>query len=117
MGANHEVYKAELDADVHSGLLALCRRLAVTPSTALRGAWGLALARETSADDVVFGATVSARGNTGPGMDRMIGLFLNWIPVRVRIGTTTTVARWLEALQRRQLEAAEFAWLRLSGIS
>ncbi|WP_210589233.1 non-ribosomal peptide synthetase [Streptomyces sp. GESEQ-35] len=70
--------------------------LGVTLSTLVQGAWALLLAGQTGRQDVVFGATVSGRPPQVPGVDEMVGLFINTLPVRV----TATPGQSLEALLR-----------------
>jgi amino acid adenylation domain-containing protein len=75
----------------------------LTLSTLLRGAWSLVLGRYTRSDDVVFGATVAGRPAELDGALDMVGLFINSVPVRVRIPDAGAVATWLETLQRDQI--------------
>ncbi len=58
-------------------------RVSVTIGTLLHTAWGLTVGRLTGRDDVTFGIVVSGRGAEVPGIDRMVGLLVNTVPVRV----------------------------------
>jgi amino acid adenylation domain-containing protein len=80
----------------------------LTLSTLLQGAWALLLARYSGEDDVLFGATVSGRAAPVPGIDRMVGMFINTLAVRAAIPRDETVSAWLKGLQRAQGEASEF---------
>ncbi|MEP7121256.1 MAG: amino acid adenylation domain-containing protein [Byssovorax sp.] len=86
----------------------LVRRHNLTLSTLLQGAWALLLARYSGEDDVLFGATVSGRSAPVPGIDRMVGLFINTVPVRVRVPRDQTALAWLTALHQAQGELSEF---------
>ncbi|MEV7940334.1 amino acid adenylation domain-containing protein, partial [Kitasatospora sp. NPDC088264] len=77
-------------------------QLGITLNTLLQGAWGILLGRLTGQDDVVFGATVSGRPPAVPGVDSMVGLFVNTLPVRLRHSPGATAAGLLTDLQRRQ---------------
>ena len=88
----------------------LVRRHNLTLSTLLQGAWALLLARYSGEDDVLFGATVSGRSAPVPGIDRMVGLFINTVPVRVRVPRDETVLAWLTALHQAQGELTEFEY-------
>ncbi|MEW2527590.1 amino acid adenylation domain-containing protein [Streptomyces sp. NPDC047071] len=84
---------------------ALSRRAAeigVTLNTVVQGAWALVLAEATGRDDVVFGATVSGRPPAVTGVDSMVGLFINTVPVRVRCAPERPFAQLLTELQDRQ---------------
>ncbi|MFI7388703.1 amino acid adenylation domain-containing protein [Streptomyces sp. NPDC049813] len=94
-----EVALAPADAE------ALTRRaaeLGVTLNTLVQGAWGLLLGALTDRQDVVFGATVSGRPPALDGIDTMVGLFINTLPVRLRHTQGETLAEVLTALQERQ---------------
>jgi amino acid adenylation domain-containing protein len=97
-------------------LLALARELAVTPNTVVQGAWALLLARYAGRGDVVFGATVSGRPAGLPGVERMVGLFINTLPVRVRVDASRTVRGWLGELQQQQAEARQHEHARLLDV-
>jgi hypothetical protein len=74
-----------LDRDLGDGLAALARARGVTTATVLSVVWGVVLARLTGRDDVVFGTTVSGRPPEVPGVEAILGLFVNTVPVRVRL--------------------------------
>ncbi|WP_069758816.1 non-ribosomal peptide synthetase [Streptomyces sp. LUP47B] len=77
--------RAELPETTGAALTALARRLGVTANTLVQTAWSVLLSRTTGRNDVVFGATVSGRPATLPGVESMVGLFVNTVPVRVRL--------------------------------
>ncbi|OLT26387.1 hypothetical protein BJF79_43545 [Actinomadura sp. CNU-125] len=81
---------------------AWARRHGLTPNTVVQGLWGLLLARLTGRDDVVFGATVSGRPPELSGAEQMVGLFINTLPVRVRLRETETLTETLTRLQDEQ---------------
>ena len=70
-------------ADRRAG--AAARGRAVTVNTVVQAAWGLLAGRLTGRDDVVFGAVVAGRPPELPGVETMLGLFINTVPVRVRL--------------------------------
>ncbi|SDM35475.1 amino acid adenylation domain-containing protein [Lentzea albidocapillata subsp. violacea] len=57
-------------------------------------AWALLLRELTGQDDVVFGATVSGRSPEVPGVERMVGLLINTVPVRARPGQDAVLPRF-----------------------
>jgi amino acid adenylation domain-containing protein len=98
---------------------ALVRRAAqagVTLNTVVQTAWALVLARMTGADDVVFGGVVSGRPPQLPGMESMVGLFVNTLPVRVRLRGQETVAAALARIQDEQLRLADHHHVRLAEV-
>ncbi|MDI9897101.1 non-ribosomal peptide synthase/polyketide synthase [Rhodococcus sp. IEGM 1381] len=96
--------EVRIDAEATAALIALGGRLGVTVNTLVQAAYGMLLAQMTGRDDVVFGATVSGRPADLPGVESMIGLFINTIPVRVRLDAHDTVAQFLTRLQGEQAD-------------
>jgi hypothetical protein len=88
-----------------------CRLRGITVNTAMQGAWALVLAHLQRIDDVVFGAIVSGRPVDLPGAEAMLGVFINTIPVRVRLTTpaSASVVTWLRKIQASHSEASEHA--------
>ncbi|NKY52405.1 amino acid adenylation domain-containing protein [Nocardia vermiculata] len=106
----------ELSVAETTELTRLAAHLGVTVNTVVQAAWGLLIGRSTDRDDVVFGATVSGRPPALPGVESMVGLFLNAIPVRVRLDAGDTLAGLLGQLQAEQAALLDYHYLGLSDI-
>ncbi|HMB51839.1 MAG TPA: condensation domain-containing protein, partial [Thermoanaerobaculia bacterium] len=85
-------------------LEALVRRHRLTLSTLVQAAWGLLLARHAGSEDVAFGVTVAGRPTELPGAERIAGLFINTLPVRLAVPAGETVGAWLTQVQERLVE-------------
>ncbi|MFI6802661.1 amino acid adenylation domain-containing protein [Streptosporangium canum] len=94
--------RAHLSEDLTGRLTAVLRARSLTLNTVIQGSWALLLALLTGRDDVVFGGTVSGRPPELPGVERMVGLFINTVPVRVRIDPAETLAGLLGRVQSEQ---------------
>jgi amino acid adenylation domain-containing protein/non-ribosomal peptide synthase protein (TIGR01720 family) len=105
----------ELDTDVSRRLRETAARSGLTVNTVVQAAWALLLARHSGRDDVVFGTTVSGRPAELPGVDTMIGMFINTVPTRVRV-RGDGVLPWLRGLQEQQSEDRRFDFLSLARI-
>ncbi|HEV2755011.1 MAG TPA: amino acid adenylation domain-containing protein, partial [Actinomycetota bacterium] len=118
-GTGREGYarqNATLDPDTTAALETLARRSRVTLSTVVQGAWALLLSRYSGERDVVFGATVSGRPPDLPGVQEMVGLFINTVPVRVTADESLTVPEWLERIQADTIARGPFEHTALTDV-
>jgi amino acid adenylation domain-containing protein/non-ribosomal peptide synthase protein (TIGR01720 family) len=81
---------------------AAVRSAGVPLSVAVHSAWALTLGGILHSEDVVFGSTVSGRDADLPGIEDMVGLFINTIPVRARWADSTTARDLLAAVREHQ---------------
>ncbi|WP_399082163.1 amino acid adenylation domain-containing protein [Streptomyces sp. BBFR2] len=81
---------------------AAVRSAGATLSVAVHTAWALTLGGILHRDDVVFGSTVSGRDADVPGIDGMVGLFINTVPLRARWDGGTTARELLTAVREHQ---------------
>ncbi|TWP48426.1 amino acid adenylation domain-containing protein [Lentzea tibetensis] len=87
-----------------------------TLNTVVQAAWAMVLGGITGRADVVFGTTVSGRPAQLPGVETMVGLFINTVPVRARLTAGTSVADLCADLQRQQTAMSEHAVLGLADL-
>ncbi|WPO69658.1 non-ribosomal peptide synthetase [Streptomyces sp. KN37] len=106
----------ELDAATTAALAPVARRLGVTAGTLVQTAWALVLAQFTGKDDIVFGATVSGRPADVEGVETMVGLFINTVPVRVRLRPAEHLADLITRVQEEQTRLLPHHHLDLSSI-
>ncbi|WP_181861142.1 non-ribosomal peptide synthetase [Streptomyces diacarni] len=76
----------------------------LTLNTVLQGCWALLLSRYARTDDVVFGTVTSGRPSEVEGVERMVGLFINTLPLRVRLPDQAPVLDWLHGLQEQNVQ-------------
>ncbi|MFF7790346.1 amino acid adenylation domain-containing protein [Streptomyces sp. NPDC007991] len=81
---------------------AAARSAGVPLSVAVHSAWAVTLGGILHGQDVVFGSTVSGRDADVPGIEDMVGLFINTIPVRARWTATTTARDLLASVREHQ---------------
>jgi amino acid adenylation domain-containing protein len=112
-----DVEQFRLPATVSAAVKDLAARHRVTLNTVVQAAWALVLARHADAADVVFGMTTSGRPTGLAGVEAMIGLFINTLPLRVTVPAgDTSVGDWLADVQQRQAGAREFEYSSLPQI-
>ncbi len=97
-----------LSAERTAELLAFARRHQLTLNTLVQATWGLVLGRYAGETDVLFGTTVSGRPPSLPGVESMVGLFINALPVRVKMEPHRPVLEWLKELQAWQAEMRQY---------
>ncbi len=113
----------DLDEDLTQRLTERARAGSLTLNTIIQGAWAVLLSRHTGREDVVFGSTVAGRSPEIAGVDTMIGLLINTVPVRVRLRPADSFGDLMGRLNQEQsrLLAHQFLGLveiqRLSGKS
>ncbi|WP_436498500.1 non-ribosomal peptide synthase/polyketide synthase [Actinokineospora sp. HUAS TT18] len=116
-----DAHRAESTEHLRVGLPAgpverMARVHGLTVNTVVQGAWALLLSRHSGEDDVVFGTTVSGRPDDLPGVESMVGMFINTVPTRVRVDGADTVVSWLRALQAAQAESRRFDFVSLAQV-
>ncbi|WP_405434326.1 non-ribosomal peptide synthetase [Streptomyces anulatus] len=92
------------------------RSAGVPLSAAVHSAWALTLGSILHGDDVVFGSTVSGRDADVPGIQDMVGLFINTVPVRVRWDASTTAADLLGSVRAHQNAVLPHQHVSLAGL-
>ncbi|WP_216847038.1 non-ribosomal peptide synthetase, partial [Granulicella sp. L60] len=95
-GSEIEEARLALGGDLARRLRAQARRLGVSAASLCHLAWARVLSNISERQDVVFGTVLFGRMQGGEGADRVMGLFINTLPVRIQIG-----AEGVEAAVRR----------------
>ncbi|MFZ2527195.1 MAG: amino acid adenylation domain-containing protein [Rhodococcus sp. (in: high G+C Gram-positive bacteria)] len=106
----------DLPADLAARLDAVAAHRGITVNTLVQTAWGLVLGALTGRTDVVFGATVSGRPPQVPGVESMVGLFINTVPVRITMHPAETIGALLDRVQAEQATLFDHHHVRLSTL-
>ncbi|WP_025028876.1 non-ribosomal peptide synthetase, partial [Caldalkalibacillus mannanilyticus] len=88
----------------------------VTMNTLIQAAWGVLLQKYNNADDVVFGSVVSGRPAEIPGIEKMIGLFINTIPVRIHGSAEEAFDDLMRRVQAQAIASQEYDYYPLYEI-
>jgi amino acid adenylation domain-containing protein len=100
---------ATLPEAVSAALEELAREHRLTVNTLVIGAWALLLGKQSDGD-AVFGTTVSGRPADLPGVESIVGLFINTLPFRARLEGNRRLIPWLQELQEAQAESREYEY-------
>src|SRR5690606_17005649 len=103
--------RLRLSRGASEALEALARASRCTMNVVVQAGWACVLHGYTGERDVVFGSTVSGRPAQLTGVERMMGLFINTLPVRVRVGDGDRVGELLERIHAENLARDEHGYL------
>ncbi|HKT51763.1 MAG TPA: amino acid adenylation domain-containing protein, partial [Candidatus Angelobacter sp.] len=109
-------WQLDLSPEFMESLQAKMRLHGLTLNALLQGVWAVLLARRTNQKDIVFGITVSGRSAEVAGIEEMIGIFINTVPLRVRFATGEPFITSLSNMQKRQSEMLAAYYLGLSDV-
>ncbi|MBU9710031.1 amino acid adenylation domain-containing protein, partial [Paenibacillus sp. AK121] len=107
---------AELGKDLSERMDQVAKQRLVTVNTLLQAAWGVMLQKYNGTNDAVFGSVVAGRPAEIPGIESMIGLFINTVPVRVTSEADTVFADLMAKLQEWALESGRYDYYPLYEI-
>ncbi|MDG0873756.1 amino acid adenylation domain-containing protein [Paenibacillus thiaminolyticus] len=107
---------AELGKDLSERMDRVAKERLVTVNTLLQAAWGVMLQKYNGTNDAVFGSVVAGRPAEIPGIESIIGLFINTVPVRVTSEGDTVFADLMAKLQERALESGRYDYYPLYEI-
>src|SRR5690349_7506785 len=100
----------KLSVETTAALRRATQQHKLTLNTIVQGVWAILLARYSGKADVVFGAVVSNRPPEVPGIEEMVGVFINTLPVRAQIAWDQPVIAWLTELQRQTARARQYEY-------
>jgi thioesterase domain-containing protein/acyl carrier protein len=102
--------KAVLSASATAALQSLVKQHHLTLNNLLQGVWALLLNRYSGEEDVVFGTTVSGRPPDLAGAESMIGLFINTLPIRIKVSPEAFLWIWLKNIQSQHFEQQAYEY-------
>ena len=97
-----------LPTETTSALRSFAEENQLTLNTMVQGAWSLLLSRYSDEAEVVFGVTRACRRSAIEGAEAMIGLFINTLPMRVRVSPGEALIPWLKELRAQSVAIREY---------
>jgi SAM-dependent methyltransferase len=111
-----ERHAVSIAGTIEAGLREAATRHQVTINAVLEAAWSIVLSRYTGRADVVFGCVSSGRPAELRGVDRMIGMFVNTLPVPVTVPKDGDLGEWLRDIQTSYAAIRRYEFSPLSDI-
>lgn len=102
-GSGIDEASEQVDSTLARSVRSVARRSDVSVATLFHAAWSLVVAVTSCRDDVVFGSVLLGRLQGSAGAQRIVGMFVNTLPLRIRLGNVTA----LELVRQTRLELAE----------
>jgi natural product biosynthesis luciferase-like monooxygenase protein len=97
-----------LSPEISKTLQALAARHLLGVNTFIHGAWAVLLSRYSGEDDVVFGTVRAGRRSTFANADAIVGVFMNTVPVRVRVRPDAPLLSWLKGIRLEQVPVLQY---------
>ena len=97
-----EQFVLALSGSLTTALTQQARMRGLTLNTFIQAAWAVLLGRLTGRNDVVFGVTVAGREPEIAGIENMVGLFINTVPLRIRLPANKPLLALLQEVQDNQ---------------
>jgi amino acid adenylation domain-containing protein/non-ribosomal peptide synthase protein (TIGR01720 family) len=105
-----------IDGELYSKINELINHLGITQNSFLQVIWGYLLSLYNNTNDVVFGAVVSGRPADLTGVEEMVGLFVNAIPIRIRYDEDITVKELLQKVHEDMIFSNDYHYINLSDV-
>ncbi|WP_035467693.1 condensation domain-containing protein, partial [Burkholderia sp. WSM2232] len=105
-----------LDEALVARLKATAQHHEITLNTLMQGAWAVLLARYGYRRGVAYGTTFAGRPAHLPGVERMLGLFINTLPVYVNVDASAELGAWLRKLQGELTELRQYEHMPLARV-
>ncbi len=112
----NERYISNISVEKTRKLSQISGKMGVTLNTIIQTVWGILLSKYNNKKDVVFGAVVSGRPSQIAGIESIVGLFINTIPVRIQYDKNTQFDALLEQVQKEALKSESHHYYPLAEI-
>ena len=101
----HAEARLDLGEELTERLLAYGRANHLTLNSLVQGVWAVVVAGFSGQEDVCFGITITHRPVGLAGVEHIVGIFINTLPMRVQLDADQPIGRWLHHVQRTQVAA------------
>ncbi|MBW4666573.1 MAG: non-ribosomal peptide synthetase [Cyanomargarita calcarea GSE-NOS-MK-12-04C] len=86
----------------------------LTLATIINGIWAILLSRYSCHSNVLYGCTVTGRPAELNGVESMVGMFVNTLPIHVNIDINQSLFSWLQSFQLQLVEVRDYEYTQLT---
>jgi non-ribosomal peptide synthetase component F len=109
-------YDYIINGQLTAGMNQIARENRVTDNIIFQTIWGILLHLYNDAEDIVYGIVVSGRPAEVEGIENMVGIFINTLPMRITIDPTATISQLAKEIQRQSGLAKPYEFIPLAEI-
>ena len=106
----HRQQTVKLSVSTTKKLQTFARQYGLTLNTLVQGAWAILLSRYAGEEDVIYGVTVSGRPAELPKVESTVGMFINTLPMGVKLAGEDLLLPWLQKLQAQLIEIRQYEY-------
>ncbi len=115
-GASMVKSTLSIDENVLAEVKEYVKRAQLTTNTLLQGVWSYLLSCYTKQSEIVFGVTVSGRPADLENAEKRVGLYINTLPLAVKIEKEQLVVDLLKSIQKIHTQSREYQYTSLNDI-
>jgi Condensation domain len=108
--------KIKLSEATTKALLSFATKNRLTLATLVHGIWSILLSRYTCRNNIVYGCTVTGRPVNLAEVDSIVGMFINTLPINVKLNPEQQLLLWLQDFQTQLVEARHHEYTPLTQI-
>jgi amino acid adenylation domain-containing protein len=110
-------YQTRWSREIKNEIEAFVKKHRITLAALFYTSWGILLQKYNNTDDILFGTTVSGRSAKLKGIEDMVGLFINTLPLRVKQDPTAPVTGLLKQVEQLLKAREEYESTSLADIN
>ncbi|ATO50304.1 non-ribosomal peptide synthetase [Brevibacillus laterosporus DSM 25] len=104
------------DKKLSEELVQVAKASQVTISTLFQTMWGILLQKYNNSQEAIFGSVISGRSPEIPDVEKIVGIFINTIPVRIRTLDKQTFKELLMQVQEASVNSEKYNYQTLADI-
>jgi amino acid adenylation domain-containing protein/non-ribosomal peptide synthase protein (TIGR01720 family) len=111
-----KIISSAFSQDISDKFKTLAKEQGVTINTLFNTLWGIFLHKYNLREDAVFGVVVSGRPPEIEEVERIVGLFINTVPLRVRASKEEPFSKTLQRIHHNSIQSQNYDYIPLFEI-